>query len=212
MLKKRWSCYLLFWVKTVEVLTWLDGWKKILVNFWYARDTHWLIKSLLLVGVNTVVLSDWVVGETREILNDHARGWRWWNYARRSPDLGRACGSNLKGRLICPLHVVSRISFADAPADGYSSIKIAMIKQNVWWTMFPARFLFPSPQASTRPQRGLCGGERSLTFAATFPQNASCNTGTQVRVTVKSNKRQSISSLSFSSHHMTDDLPSWFRL
>ena len=119
--------------------------KKIAVNFWYTRDTHWLIKSLLLVGVNTVVLSDWVVGETREILNDHARGWRRWNYARRSPDLGRACGSNLKGRLICPLHVVSRLSSAD-PADGYSSIKIAMIKQNLWWTMFPARFLFPLPK------------------------------------------------------------------
>ena len=91
-------------------------------------------------------------------------------------------------QFVCPLHVVSRISSEDAPADGYSSIKIAMIKQNVWWTMFPVRFLFPSPQASTRPRRGLCGGERSLTFAATFPQNASCNTGTQVRVTVKSNK------------------------
>lgn len=170
--KRRWSCYLLFWVKMVEVLTWLDGWKKkIAVNFWYTRDTHWLIKSFLLVGVNTVVLSDWVVGETREILK-----WpRAWQKAMRwCEKISRFRSGMLfefERQFVCTLHVVSRISSADAPADGYSSTKKAMIKQyivNVWWT------IFPSPQASARPQRGLCGGEISLTFAATFPQSAFC--------------------------------------
>ena len=114
MLKKRWSCYLLFWVKTVEVLTWLDGWKKILVNFWYARDTHWLIKSLLLVGVNTVVLSDWVVGETREKLK-WPRAWlkamRWCEKISR---FRSGMLFEFERQFVCPLHVVSRISSADA--------------------------------------------------------------------------------------------------
>ena len=145
MLKKRWSCYLLFWVKTVEVLTWLDGWKKNSSKL-LVHQRHSLTNQVISPCWSQYSCLIWLS------CRRDARDTKWPRARLKAMKLCEKISRFRSGILfeferqfLCPLHVVSRLSSAD-PADGYSSIKIAMIKQNLWWTMFPARFLFPLPK------------------------------------------------------------------